>query len=172
MGQEWKRRLRAWRTRGWLKADAPLAAKAVARLEQLDETELAAAALNPGHSEAGRAAARALLESRGGRLEAADVVVPGFVKPQPMGGLLSNCLFQYVIHFLCCVKNVLMGVLCGFGEKRGVKNHVKMTIFSPLNTYKNHGYIKLSGNFRNCCCRHRPAVKKLEFCPVIHFLVV
>ena len=84
MAKEWKRRVKAWRTRGWLKSDEPLNEQARAKLEALDEVQLAAAALNPSHSETARQAAETLLKQRGGSLRAADIAVPGFVKPQPL----------------------------------------------------------------------------------------
>lgn len=122
MGQEWRRRLRAWRTRNWLKADAPLSEKALARLQRLDETELAAAAANPAHSDAGRSAARALMEKRGGRLEAADIVVPGFVKPQPLDRLrhkffgLNRSIRKYTGMFSILLFIALIGVI-GYAEE-------------------------------------------------------
>ncbi len=80
---DWKKRLKAWRTYGWLKPKKPIDDRVRARLHNLNDTDLAAIARNPMHSEAAQQEAEAQLLRRGGRLNLADVYVPGFVKPAP-----------------------------------------------------------------------------------------
>ena len=80
-GADWKKRVRAWRTYSWL-SKSEMSATNTGRLENFTEAQLAAAAQNPDHSEAGRKAAQHRLAQLGGDLSASDIRVPGFVKPQ------------------------------------------------------------------------------------------
>jgi hypothetical protein len=77
----WTARVRRMRTRQFLKGSSPLDRRDIDRLDRLDRDELAAASINPDHSDAGRAAALELLKRRGGRQEEVAINVPGFVKP-------------------------------------------------------------------------------------------
>lgn len=79
--QTYKQILKAWRTHSFLKAKNPLTDAQRRKLESLSTLELAAATRNGDHTLIGREAAQTLLRQRGGRLVAADVAVPGFVKP-------------------------------------------------------------------------------------------
>ncbi len=76
----WRQKLRLMRTRAGLRRDPPDAAT----LARLDAEALNAAAQNPDHSEAGRAASEAALRAQGGAVEAWRVVVPGFIEPSDL----------------------------------------------------------------------------------------
>ena len=77
---EYKQRLKAWKTHGFLKAETPFSNKELEKLQSFSVVELAAAARNSDHSEEGRKAAADRLQLMGGKLSDADIVVPGFVR--------------------------------------------------------------------------------------------
>jgi len=77
---EYKQRLKAWKTHGFLKAETPFSNKEREKLQSFSIVELAAAARNSDHSEEGRKAAVDRLQLMGGKLSDADIVVPGFVR--------------------------------------------------------------------------------------------
>lgn len=87
---QYKQRLKAWKTRGFLKTNKPLTPRQRDELHAMSSLELAAAARNGSHSETGRAAAEERLKQIGGKLEEADLVVPGFVKPAPPEKLMKR----------------------------------------------------------------------------------
>ena len=87
MRKVWKQRIKAYRTHGFLKAKGELSAQSRETLAAMTNAELAAAALNEDHSDIGRKAAEEVLNRKGGALSDADIVVPGFVKPDTPEGL-------------------------------------------------------------------------------------
>mgnify|MGYP000548106279 CR=1 FL=1 len=87
MRKVWKQRIKAYRTYGFLKARDEVSPKNRDKLSAMANAELAAAALNEDHSDVGRKAAKDVLHRKGGTLADADIVVPGFVKPDTPDGL-------------------------------------------------------------------------------------
>ncbi|MGD2133174.1 MAG: hypothetical protein PVI23_10305 [Maricaulaceae bacterium] len=90
MGESYKRRIRAQHTRSYLTREEELSRSDENKLEALSNAELAAAAVNPDHSASGRARAEQLLITRGGALEDARIVVPGFVRTSDITLLRRN----------------------------------------------------------------------------------
>ncbi len=84
---EYKSRLKAWRTLGFLKSEEPLTNKGREKLHRLSNLQLAAAARNNNHSEQGRRSAEERLLQMGGQLSDADIIVPGFVKTADLSRL-------------------------------------------------------------------------------------
>ncbi len=72
---DWRKRVRNMRTIAGLRASTP----ATGAVERLTDRDLAAAAENPDHSEAGRAAARAELQARGLEPRSWRLKIPGFI---------------------------------------------------------------------------------------------
>lgn len=73
-------RLKAWKTRRFLKTQNTLEPSHRAKLEKLSNLELAASARNSEHTLMGCETALAVLNERGGKMSDADIIVPGFIK--------------------------------------------------------------------------------------------
>jgi len=79
-GGDWRMQLREMRTRSALRADAP----SPDEVRRLTDRDLRAAAQNPDHSDAGRAAAEAELRARSVSTGRWQVAVPGFIRSQDL----------------------------------------------------------------------------------------
>ena len=115
MAEGYKRRIRAHRTRGYLVRDRELSRSDENKLEALSELELAAAARNPDHSDAGRARAEQLLRARGGDLDVARVAVPGFVRTSDLARLRRSFLgVARIVRMLAATLSII-AVVAGIG---------------------------------------------------------
>lgn len=79
-GGDWRMQLREMRTRDGLRAPEP----ALDDVRRLSDRELRAAAQNPDHSEAGRAAAEAELRARNVSTDRWRLSVPGFIRAKDL----------------------------------------------------------------------------------------
>ncbi len=112
---EYKSRLKAWRTHGFLKSREPFSNKDREKLHSFSNVELAAAARNNDHSEQGRKAAADRLLAMGGQISDADIIVPGFVKTTKLSKLKKVFFGMKRAIRLWAGWMMLLSIICAFG---------------------------------------------------------